>query len=532
MKKIFQHIILVIAALSMITIACDDNIDPVITELVTERAFSPANLEARVSQDVNVRMLWDINPGISYYEVEFYTDTTNIIEENLYERVSEISPDNVPFTYEGLPGDTAIYARVKAISSYEGTDPSYWSSVIFETNAENIFTEPTLGGEEVTLFWSPGAKVSHIIITQGETDTKRELTDTEIEAGSAIITGLIFETDYTASIYNNDVKRGNIDFTTLPDGILLNSESDIEEALANAEDGEAFILEGGEYINAQGTITIDKNASFIALNPDDRPLLKVQFVIADGATNTVLLSGIDFEATYTDEEGDQQLDHGVQIKPSQDGAILGDIIIENCTFTGHKKSLLAAGSGSFSAESITINNCVVTDLNSNGGDFIDFRKSFVKTLTITNNTFDNCAYNAQVKAREFVRFDGASKGNAYDDGVNTPTIIVKYNTLYQCSIFNDEKAGRLFYVRWENTQEVIECQNNIFSDMNMVDYYIGFDDASLSLKDNFYYNSASLLSDDGAGTDENPGFADADGGDFTISNQNIVDLNVGDPRWR
>jgi len=30
----------------------------------------------------------------------------------------------------------------------------------------------------------------------------------------------------------------------------------------------------------------------------------------------------------------------------------------------------------------------------------------------------------------------------------------------------------------------------------------------------------------------NPGFVDAVNGDFTVTNQDLIDFSVGDPRWR
>lgn len=531
MKKEFLNIVIVIVAISLFFVACDDNIDPEVTELKTERAFSPSNLEAKVLNDVNARLVWDNRDNVSSYTVEFYTDTINITEDNLYDAVSDILPENLPYTYDGLPGDTAIYARVKAISSFEGSEVSKWSSVIFETSAENVFDDPTLGGEEVTLNWTPEIKVTYFVYNEvGGVEIRRDLTAEEINAGAAVITGLTFDTKYLAKIYNGSVKRGKVDFSTLPDGVVLTKESNIVDAIAEAEDGETFILDGGVYETSQGTITIDKNVSFIAHHADNRPKLNVQFVVGDNVTGDVLISGIDFVANYANAEGDQQLDAGIQIKPA-DGATLGNVTVDNCTFTGHKKSLMTASDGKFSVKSVTINNCIITNLNSNGGDFIDIRTAFIETITITNNTFNNCAYNANVKPREFVRYDGSSKSNAYDDGINTPTIILENNTLYKCSIFSEEKGGRLFYVRWENTSEVISCKNNIFYEMTLVDYYTDAGKAVLKLGNNYYYKAAVLLGDDSSGTEADPVFADPDNGDFTVSNLDVVADAAGDPRW-
>ncbi len=530
MKKILLNIAGVIAAFSILFVSCDDDIDSVVTEIDTARAFSPANLEARVTNDVNVKITWDEQnqTNIASYTVEFYTDTINITEANLYDTVTDISPDDLPFEYEGLPGESDIYAQVKAISSKDGVDESLWSSIIFATNKENIFSSSTVAGESATLTWTAGATVTKIsvVATGAESGIDYTPSETEMAEGSATIDGLSFETEYTATIYNNSVVRGETTFTTLPDGTVVTAEDDLEDIIEAAEDGETLLLEGGTF-TAQGNISITKNLNIVARYPDtDRPTLTVMFSIGDGATTGVTISGIDFVGTYTNDEGDQQLDAGFQVKPS-DGATLGDIVVEDCTFTGQKKSLAALGSGAFYANSLTINNCVVTDLLSNGGDFIDIRTAYVPTLTITNNTFDNCAYDSGVKARDFVRYDGNAKGNAYDDGTNAVTITFSNNTLYKCSVFDDSSAGRLFYTRWENNL-AITCAKNIFAEMPVVDYK--YPDV-VTFSSNYYSNAAVMLADDSSGKDWTADFTDADGGDFTTTDEDVVYYGIGDPRW-
>ena len=59
---------------------------------------------------------------------------------------------------------------------------------------------------------------------------------------------------------------------------------------------------------------------------------------------------------------------------------------------------------------------------------------------------------------------------------------------------------------------------------------------------NNYYNAPGFYTDgyasgakidiSGNYTTLDPGFADAANGDFTISNQTLIDNGIGDPRWR
>lgn len=400
----------------------------------------------------------------------------------------------------------------------------------FTMYADNIFSTPEVTGQSVTLNWIAGAIATRVEYVDADDNFGGgfNLSEAEITNGSATITGLTFETEYTVTIYNGDVVRGETTFTTLPDGVVVAVEDDLEAVIAAVEDGETILLNGGVF-TTQGVITINKNLTIKGRYSDDRPILNVQFVVSDGVSAGFTIQGIDFVGEYTDEEGAQQLDHGLQIKPS-DAATIGDIVVEDCTFTGQKKSLVSALSSSFYANSLTINNCVVTDLFSNGGDFIDIRRSYIPTLTISNNTFDNCAYAEGVKARDFIRYDGYSKGNTYDDGTNAVDITFANNTLYKCSIFDDSYAGRIFYTRWENNL-AITCSKNIFAEMPVVDFkYPGV----VTFSNNYYSNSAVLLSDDPSGTTLDPVFSDAENGDFTVNDANdVLKTNgIGDPRWR
>jgi hypothetical protein len=160
----------------------------------------------------------------------------------------------------------------------------------------------------------------------------------------------------------------------------------------------------------------------------------------------------------------------------------------------------------------------------------DSRAGGYNTFNLTNNTIYESAL-----SRDFIRMDDAS-GSV----TATPVITVDHNTLY-----NVGSAGanyRLLYVRFAGN--VLNWTNNVVANTN---YKRGFSNQAKTnmptFKNNFYYNTVNLVSAgatadptiigyDSEGTEvaADP-FKDAANGDFTITDEKIMDKEAGDPRW-
>lgn len=523
--------LIIVLLMAVFMHACED-VDPIIENIDFERAFTPLNIDVKVRNQINAEISWTIAQSIDHYVVEIYNDS--LLFENLV-LTQEVLPADVPITIT-LESEEQYSARIKAISLDETRGESKWGTFAFKTDKENIFSplaDENIGKQSVTLNWPAGSEVSHFIITPG--DTKRDLTPDEIAAGEATITGLDFATEYTVIMFNgtNPKQRGNVTFTTLPEGITLTPADDLNEKITNAEDGEIFLLEGGEFSVYQGLITLDKSIKLKGLSSENKPILNVQFVLTDGAAN-VELESLELKGSYTDDlVGPVVLDHTIQYSSS--ATAVGNLSITGCYIHEYTKSLVSGASGEFTTGDILFESCVVTDIYNDGGDFIDFRKSFPQSITLSNSTFANCA---TVNARDFFRLDGNSKGNSFDDGAHTPTITARNNTFY--NVMNSSSSTkRFYYVRWQNSDEVLISENNIFAEMGISVYSNQSDTNMGTCSNNNYFNAAGYM-DSGVTVYDNssnyttldPSFADAANNDFSISNQTLIDNAVGDPRWR
>ncbi len=161
----------------------------------------------------------------------------------------------------------------------------------------------------------------------------------------------------------------------------------------------------------------------------------------------------------------------------------------------------------------------------NGGDFIDFRLSNALNISVSTSTFNNCA-----PGRDFFRFDAV--GTLNNTGL-TLNVLLESCTLYGVS----NTADRILYVRFASN--AIKVRNNLFA--ATTGYYSNqstTDPATVFLNNN-YFNAPGFFDSlqkiyDNSGTyfDLNPGFVDPTTGNFKITNQTLLDNNIGDPRWR
>src|SRR5690606_12161598 len=150
------------------------------------------------------------------------------------------------------------------------------------------------------------------------------------------------------------------------------------------------------------------------------------------------------------------------------------------------------------------------------------RNGHVKNLKLLNSTFNNCA-----PGRDFVRLDDSS--GSFPG--STSNVEIDHCTFYKVSNTDD----RILYVRFvDNTLKVT---NSIFAETSA--YFTNQSKTSQpECSRNNYFNAPAFLpggtSQSGAKFDLSsnyttldPGFADPENGDFTVSNQTLIDNNIG-----
>lgn len=517
MKAKYTYRALLTLFLLIVITGCESYNESVLQDIGADRAFSPIGLTATIRNQTTVELNWTLKEDADHYVVEFSADDPDF--KTIYKTV-EVAPKELPIQV-ALEGETVYSIRVKAISA-AGIADSKWTITTAKTLTEQILfpvDDADIEATQVTLRWTPNSAVTQISIMPGT--VIHTITPAEKAAGIAVVTGLTGETFYTATLLNGTKKRGVRTFTTGIDigtGILVKPEDDLNAKIAAADAGAVLVLMPGDYKIFTGEIILNKPITIRGLRVSDKPKLNVRFTLNSGASS---LSLIDLELNGDKTQTDV-------IKYNQNGTY-GKLLVSGCSihdylgsFTNTTTSVVAK------IESITIENSIVTNIDTaSTGEFIDFRTSYVNSIVLTKSTFNNCA-----GARAFIRLDAAT-GSGTGQISNT---LIDSCTLYGVTNTTSASGYQILYVRFVTNSTTI--RNSIFAE-TVARYANQAVTVAPVFSNNNYFNAATLnlasptapLKSDVSGTALNPQFANAVGGDFTISNQTLKDNLIGDPRW-
>jgi hypothetical protein len=496
-------------------VACDDEIQP-IEELQFSRVMTPIGLEAFVRNQTTIELNWDAREGVSTYVVEFSEDSllfTTIVFTD------EVTADELPYRHT-LSGETRYSARVKSVGG-DGLEDSKWTAVTIETAAENIFK--AIPGDNVqdtyaTLLWTVGGDMTHFLINPG--NIERPITAEEKAAGEAIITGLTGSTDYTVTLYNGNKRRGTVVFSTQREATVFPT-NDLAAVIAASAEGAILILAPGQYNLA--TVALTKSITLEGQKSYDKPVINGSF------TTATTVAAISLKSVLFNGGGTI-----AQFFSAGAGTDIGTLSIVDCEVKNYQNTFIASTStGGTAAKfgSIIVSGCYVHDiLPAGGGDGLDFRGGTVGSLAVENSTFAN-------GFRAFLRMQIAS---------NTS---FKSCTFYKISALDNSNNTGIFRTAGaagpNNKLEVRNClfaETGVASPVNVqsgnwarrADHMIAiptYANNNISNCNNLLvglYTSAAQVS----ATELNPGFVDAANGNFTLTNQTLIDNQIGDPRWR
>lgn len=538
-----------LAAVGMTTTSCDDR-DDEITSISYSRLFSALNLEARVQNQINVRLSWYEVAGAESYIVNVYesvnqegedgdaTDNTQFVrvpEGATPVRVCEgITAKQLPYMIEGLTGQTRYVFEVIAVDANGGRSKGI--CVEAKTGAEQSFRtvdEAEIEANSVVLRWNAADAQGCTIKVQvkGEEGyvVQHEITADEAAAKAAKIEGLTGETTYVAYLKNaSNKQRGEVEFTTaidLGDAIAVTPEDNLKQVIADAPAGSTLALFPGTYsiVNEEGAlnkIVINKSLSIKAVRPAERPVINGCIHLTEGAS--LVLSQVVLDGAGTD---------GSQAIEWKDAVEYNTLTIEDCEVKNYTKGFFYINVAA-TIESININNCLIHDIVCSGGDMFDCRAGAYKAFNLTNSTIYNSA-----AERDLIRFDDKSSNFP---GIE-PVVTVDHCTFYK--VGNGGANYRLLYVRFAGN--IINFTNNVVAEFNNKRGFANQKTTAIpTFKNNYYYNTINLMSLDEANGDAsitcfdtegkalsaNP-FKDAEKGDFTVTNEDMVFYGIGDPRW-
>lgn len=483
---------------------CKNDLDSIVEEVEFDRLLSPGNLIARIRTQTTLEVSWFIRDNVDSYVVEFSQDS---LEFGEIIRTVSVLPEDMPIQEEFF-GDVLISVRVKAIS--DGESESNWTSIAVRIPPEQIFLPAPIIAEDTyaTLLWTAGTEVTNLLIQPG--NIYIPLSDEQKALGEAVVTGLNGATQYTATIYNGTQKRGTKTFTTLKDANVTPFD-DLGAIIDAAEEGAILILEPGTY--ALGSKTITKSITIEGQKINDMPIINGQFACATPVTSITLKNlKIDGLGGY-----------GQFFNASAAACNLGTLTVDACEITGFNNNIIYNNSGGTYGD-IIITNSYIHDIPGGGGDGFDIRGGALGSLTVENTTI-------AIGIRTMLRLQVA--GN----------VAFRNVTFYKtCTVLGGNNRG---FFR-SNVGGSLEVSNCLFVETGVNDggtlrgnWTLPGDvnEAVLTdFDDNYYFEAIGLF--DGQfnatecdATEADPEFEDAENADYTVTNQLLIDEQIGDPRW-
>ena len=499
--------------------SCSD-IDPV-HSLELSRVLSPTNLSVRVRNSVNLELSWDAMDKATSYTVEVYQGET--AEGTPVFTQEGINTDT--YTVKaGLLGETVYYVQVKAVG--EGIADSKWTGMKVTTDAEQIFK--AVDATEIThhsavIRWTDGmmtsADAGNKVIVTPVSDASAALeytvTSEDVNNGYVTIDGLTQDTQYQAVMKRGSVTRGTVNFKTridTGDMIPIDEGANLAEKLADANEGDAFVLLGSSYKLTED-FELTKSISLTSIDPTNKPTISGGRFIFSSEIASFSMSNI---------KVDVENNYGNFIEAK--GGSLGSLTLEGCEIKNTNNNMIYSNAAA-NFGTITVNNCIISNIGDGGDGVFDIRKGTVASVTLTNSTITD------VK-RTFIR-------------IEVPTDFTMTNcTLYNVSTADNSNNRGLFSLAKGKTLNVENC---LFYGIGLESPTIGVNSgvwgrsdkmkATATYANNYYFNCPNLWSnlykDDysSVATELDPQFTDAANGDFTVQSQDLKDNQVGDPRW-
>lgn len=496
--------------------SCSDR-DEEIIEYDLDRVLTPFDIKYSLEDIVELTLTWKDLEKADGYIVELYTDSLQFLEENLFV-MDEVMTNKFEYT---LTGNTQYSVRIKSVSTTN--NDSKWNGIAFKTSFKSVFLPFEKGDitETSLRFRFPKETNATLIeLKSGSSEISRKITEEEINTGILEFTDLLSNVTYTAILYDGDKKIGEVTATTIMEGaIVVKPSDDLKALLEEAKEGDAFLLDEGTYLDGE-VIKISTSVTIMGKIAAE-PIIQAQFEIdnLEGANvPTVVFKHVKLNGK------NQTIDYAIRLI-AKNGSY-GDVILESIEVSNYNKSFIASSTDKMSSvkvNSINIEDCIITNIKTDGAEAIDIRYGYVALLTINNSTFNDVA-----PGRAFIRLDDASSNFP---GMNS-VVEVKNSTFYKVN--NTVTSKGFFYVRFKTN--TIIFKNNLMVQSEGI-FSKESKTSEIICENNNYFNSPNYIEGGaigGAKIDtaspmiENPEFEDPNNGNFTIGNGI---LKVGDPRW-
>ena len=551
-NKIFSSIACAILAVSAL-VSCGHQEFDMVAEIDLARCLQPMNLNARVLSaygDV-VNFTWDVTKDADYYMLSIYTDSDY---KTLYIPAEKIDPSNVPYQKKLVPDGTFYYA-VQAFSDADGREPSkiayYTKKISTYAVKDNLYLKvKERTSTSITLEWSKNVsdylEVSRIEYGAPgfeEPEGQLNLTGDDIEAATAVISGLEAGKEYEFILYYLTAQRGRVNVWTQPstDGLTPVAATDaLKNALATPGARILLKMDGSPY--EISTFELAGGVTIIGEGAADgsMPVVTGEFSVPDTWTagNDSYFEGVEFSGfgTAANPSGFgflfQKKNGG-----AENGLDLGNVTFKNCNIIGYTKGLFYEWGKTVKVGKFSFDSCLIDRNNEDGtvgGDGFDLRyESTFDEISFVNNTISN-------GFRTFFRNYPQTEGNP---SASITKLTFNNNTVHNlCFIDNSNNTG-IFGIRTKPGS--FEMRNNLF--LNMVEKStfanssknLAMSDMNLVSSNNWFYGCVATFFNDygklnmvsGKELKEDPCYNAAGGYFNLLPDSEIAGEGIGASRW-
>ena len=542
MNKLYKFTCMMLTGLALLTTASCSDPDDEITTTDFDRLLRPSELELKIFDKTNIKATMDFVNVPDYLDILIEVNENPLSENKVFKEFrretlqprdflgsmkdATLSSATTHATFIDSIRNLSYFKDYRVSFTARDADGKVSKQSTEVATTDGIFKESTdddRTNTSLTVRWPSEVAVTLLRTMRMNGDTEELVAEDIIEdatKGKFIKTGLDPNTEYIFYIYNGEDCQGRTTNTTFPNYIEYTAQDgfDFQTAIESLADGYAIMLspagDGTKEFNlTSSTINISKNVRIMARNTQPVIVNKAAFNL-NGATGLSLEN-----ISFADVEKKLAL-----LKFTN---ATGDYKVSNVEVIGYKNFAQDPGSNACDVNELLVEKCFMHD--GIGGRWMDFQKKmcYIKTITITQNTFANIA-----NAQDFMRYD------YYAD--HMPNIVLENNSFYKV---NASSKG-IMYIR-SNTagDKAFKCDinKNIFE--NCKDTYFSEDKKTdaLTFSKNYYKNAEGLITPFAAENeayDHSPNtftgtsaFKNPDKNDFTISNTTLINAGVGNTEF-
>ena len=205
--------------------------------------------------------------------------------------------------------------------------------------------------------------------------------------------------------------------------------------------------------------------------------------------------------------------------------------IANVKVTGLTKNFIATGGKAYAFDTFTVDN-VVAQYNAQSGVVFNFSNGMAINFNITNSTF----YSTEPGTGNFIALSGKRPWQITGYESETGKLTVANNTFYNVAkskqFLNTNTLRGQQYLYVFNSNIFVDVSNKkIYGNMTNNANQVTTDGKNTYLFDGEFFAETNYNGDEGLQSD--PGFKNADAGDFTVAaNSQQAKYMTGDPRWK